>query len=243
MLNRRDFLKAAVIGGAAFGAGFKLGDLGRADAGRRLVLHGFVPGDETAVRDLVDAFLSLSAGPLPVPQVDAPAAWRAAVGGALRGGARRYARGGRQVLTVQLGALERALPADLLVQAEGRILDPAGGVDDRILALRERFRGTSAALVVSCRLENRPDALAQERVLVVEDERGVQERLPLAGASRRLEIAGPAGRTVVAVDAAGARVAAACCRHATCRLQGVVARPGELIACAPNRVVLRVETA
>jgi hypothetical protein len=38
-------------------------------------------------------------------------------------------------------------------------------------------------------------------------------------------------------------VVSASCRHATCRLQGAVTRPGELIACAPNRIVLRVETA
>ena len=48
MIDRRSFLKTAVLGGAAFGAGLKLGDSldARRSTGRRIVLHGFLPADE-----------------------------------------------------------------------------------------------------------------------------------------------------------------------------------------------------
>jgi hypothetical protein len=175
--------------------------------------------------------------------VDAPPAWRRAVAGSLQQGAERYVRGGDRRFTVQLTSLEQTLPADLLLQQEGRVLDPASAFGRRLLAMRDGLRGRDAAIAVSCRLEKRPDALAGARVLVVENERGEHDRIALDGASRRLEIAGPAGKTSVLLDSHGARVTASSCRHATCRLQGAVSRPGELIACAPNRVVLRVETA
>jgi len=243
MIDRRSFLKTALLGGAAFGAGLKLGTLGGRSTGERIVLHGFVPADEAAVQRALTAFLGLQAGALPAPAVDAPAAWRPAVAGALRTAASRYERASDRVLTVQVLPLEESLPADLLLQQGGAVLDHASRFGRDLLALREQLQGRQAAVAVSCRLEDRPSPLAGKPVLVVEDERGVQERVALDGRRRELVLAGPAGRTTVLTDGHGARVASASCRHATCRRQGVIARPGELVACAPNRVVLRVETA
>ncbi len=243
MFNRRSFLKSAMLGGAAFGAGLKLGGVFDGAGTGRVVLHGFVPADETAVRGVLDTFLALDGGRLPAPVVDAPPAWRRTVAASLQSGADRYVRGSDRVLTVQLSALDGALPADIMLQQDGRVLDPASRFGQRLLTLREQLRGRDAAVAVTCRLEPRPDATAAGRVLVVENENGEQDRIALDGAARRLDLAGPAGRTGVIIDERGVRVADACCRHATCRLQGTVSRPGELIACAPNRLVLRVETA
>ncbi len=243
MFNRRSFLKTAILGGAAFGAGLKLGGAFDGATGRRVVLHGFVPADESAVTDVLGAFLNLDGGRLPAPVVDTPAAWRSTVAGALRTASDRYVRGGDRVLTVQVTPLDSALPADIMLSQGSRVLDPAGAFGRDLVSLRERLQGRQAAVAVSCRLEDRPDALASERVLVVENERGVQDRIAMDGRSRRLELAGPAGPTRVVMDEHGVRVAEAGCRHATCRLQGTVSRPGEMIACAPNRLVLRVETA
>jgi hypothetical protein len=243
MIDRRSFLKTALLGGAAFGAGVKLGTLGGPAAGERVVLHGFVPADGHAVQRLLAAFLAREDGALPAPAVDVPAAWRPAVAGALRTGADRYVRAADRVFTVQVSTLEQRLPADLLLQQGSTVLDPRSRFGRELLALREDLHGRPADVAVSCRLEPRPTALAGTPVLVVENERGVQERLPLDGTTRRLDLAGPAGSTGLVTDAGGARVVAASCRHATCRRQGVISRPGELIACAPNRLVLRVETA
>jgi hypothetical protein len=243
MIDRRSFLKTALLGGAAFGAGYELGGALDAPVGGRVVLHGFVPGDETAIRGVLDAFLALETGRLPAPQVDAPAAWRRTAAASLQQAADRYVRGGARQFSIQLTRLDERLPADLMLQQEGRVLDPASAFGRRLHELRERLQGRRAEVAVSCRLEPRPDALGAGRVLVVETERGEQDRIALDGATHRLELAGPAGKTGIVIDPQGARVVAASCRHATCRLQGAAARPGELIACAPNRLVLRVETA
>ena len=243
MIDRRSFLKNALLGGAAFGAGLKLGGAFDATAGGRVVLHGFVPADEAAVRGVLDAFLALDGRRLPAPQVDAPAAWRRAVAGSLRQAADRYVRGGDRQFTVQVTHLDETLPADLMLQQDGRVLDPTSAFGRGLLEQRDRLHGRRAAVAVSCRLEDRPGALAGSRVLVIENENGEYDRVALDGATRRLELTGPAGKTSVLLDTGGARVVGASCRHATCRMQGAVARPGELIACAPNRLVLRVETA
>jgi hypothetical protein len=243
MIDRRSFLKSALLGGAAFGAGYKLSDALDGAAAGPVVLHGFVPADEAAVRGVLETFLALDAGRLPAPIVDVVPAWRRTVAGSLQQAADRYQRPGQRQFAVQVASLDEALPADLMLQQQARVLDPDRGFGRGLLELRERLRGRDATVAVTCRLEDRPDALAGDRVLVIEDERGEHDRIALAGAARRLELTGPAGKTAVLVGADGARVTASSCRHATCRRQGTVSRPGELIACAPNRLVLRVETA
>lgn len=245
MIDRRSFLKTAVLGGAAFGVGLKLGEHFGAGAGggRRVVLHGFLPADEGLIGETLGAFLALEGGRLPAPVLAAVPAWRATAAGALRTAADRYVRDPQRLFSVQVTTLDDALPADFMLQLGDRVLDPRAGLDARLLHLRERLRGRQAQVAVSCRLEARGELRGAQRVLVIETERGVQDRIALTGPARRLELDGPAGRTSVACDADGVRVTAASCRHATCRRQGTIAQPGELIACAPNRVVLRIETA
>jgi hypothetical protein len=84
---------------------------------------------------------------------------------------------------------------------------------------------------------------ASSRVLVIENERGIVDRIALDGRSRRLTVDGRLGRTGVTVSAEGAHVHNASCRHGLCRNAGFVQRPGEVIACAPNRILLHVENA
>ncbi|MBM4130321.1 hypothetical protein FJ250_04750 [bacterium] len=248
MLNRRAFLQSALLGGAAFGLGLKLG-LGGGQAGDRsqLVLHGFLPADGEAVGEAVRAFLAATPGQLPAPVLDVTPRLRGEVAAALRGRAGDFVRGDGRVLSLRvtdLGAdLATAAGADILVQDGGRVLDPAGEFGRGLLALRAALQGRTAAVALTARLEARDEPTGRGRVLVVEDERGLQERIALAGAPRSLELGGPAGRTQVEFGQDGVRVVRASCRHATCRLQGTATRAGDLIACAPNRLLLRVESA
>ncbi|MBD3220265.1 hypothetical protein GF314_03405 [bacterium] len=243
MTTRRTFLKTAILGGAAFTAGLELGGGLDARGMERVTLHGFLPADGRELDRLLTTFLAGRPGALPAPAVDAPRQLRAQVAGALRQAADRYVRTGDHAFDVQVTTLEAPLPADVMLQQDTRVVDPRSGFGRDLVALRERLRGRQAQLAVTCRLAPRPQATAAGRVLVVENERGVQERIALAGADRRLELAGPVGATSVVFGADGAEVAGASCRHRTCQRQGRIGQPGEMVACAPNRLVLRVEMA
>lgn len=243
MLNRRAFLQTAVLGGAVFGLGVKLGLGGRAATGPQLVLHSFLPDDGTAIQAAVSAFLAAVPGRLPAPVLDVTPRLRGAVAAGLRGRRDDYLRDDARVLTVQVADLAGSCDADVLLQDDGRILDPASQFGRELLALRGAVQGRPAMVAFTARLEDRIDVKGRGRVLVVENERGLQERIDLRGDARTLTVAGPAGRTVVAFGEHGVQVREASCRHRTCQLQGTAVRAGELIACAPNRVLLRVESA
>ncbi len=57
---------------------------------------------------------------------------------------------------------------------------------------------------------------------------------------RTLEVPGPLGRTVIAVEPGRARVAADPGSRQYCVRQGWLARPGEIAICAPNHVSLQI---
>lgn len=62
---------------------------------------------------------------------------------------------------------------------------------------------------------------------------------PLAG-PRDLAVAGPLGATAVRVEPDGARVTDSPCPQRLCVAAGKISRPGEVVACLPNRIALRI---
>ena len=63
---------------------------------------------------------------------------------------------------------------------------------------------------------------------------------PLA-AGRDVEIKGSLGPTRITIDSDGARVTAAPCPRRICMSMGPIRKAGELIACIPNHILVRVD--
>jgi hypothetical protein len=62
---------------------------------------------------------------------------------------------------------------------------------------------------------------------------------PLDGA-RRVSVPGPLGDTVVEIAEGSARVLSSPCAEKTCVKSGRISRPGQWIACLPNRVFVEI---
>jgi hypothetical protein len=253
MISRRSFLKlsgiAAVAAGAGFGTGSMLGG-GGAGSGRRFAMHGFVPDDDRAVAAFLRFFASELPGGAAAPVISADARWTGVIGGALRNGTRSTgpeAGGGR--VTVRMARIGQPVPGDILVSDDRkRIHDPACDFSIALHSLRSTLKAGEASYMISAEyVEEAPLAslFAASRVLVVENEHGLIDRIALDGrkGSRRLDVDGRFGRTGVTVHGDGAHVHESTCRHGLCRGAGTASRPGDVIACAPNRILLRVETA
>jgi hypothetical protein len=58
---------------------------------------------------------------------------------------------------------------------------------------------------------------------------------------RRIELDGPLGATQVEISAGRARVVSSPCSRKICIEMGDIHRSGDLLACVPNRVVIRIE--
>jgi hypothetical protein len=68
---------------------------------------------------------------------------------------------------------------------------------------------------------------------------GFEEFAPINGTSA-VEVEGPLGTTVVEVAGGEARVASSPCPHQLCVKAGAVRRPGTVVVCVPNKVVVTV---
>jgi len=84
-----------------------------------------------------------------------------------------------------------------------------------------RFGGTAASLTVEINA-------ADERLLYG------------FGAERIVEVEGPLGRTRVVIEEDGVRIASSPCPDKLCVHMGAIRKPGQWIACLPNRVFVRI---
>lgn len=251
MISRRSFLKlsglATVVAGAGFGTGSMLGS-GSAMSGRRFAMHGFVPDDDRAVADFLRFFSSELPAVKAAPAISADSRWQRVITASLRSGTRSVGPDhGSGRVSVRMVRIGQPVPGDILVSDDRkRIYDPAGDFSLGLQSLRSTMQSAEARYMISAEyVEETPLAslFASSRVLVIENERGIVDRIALDGQRRRLDVDGRLGRTGLTVSADGAHVHSASCRHGLCRGAGVARRPGDVIACAPNRILLRVENA
>jgi len=77
------------------------------------------------------------------------------------------------------------------------------------------------------------------RVVVTDGERTVLTA-PL-DSHNSFELNGPLGLSRLEIDERGARITAAPCPRRVCLTMGPIRQSGELIACIPNRILVRVE--
>lgn len=57
---------------------------------------------------------------------------------------------------------------------------------------------------------------------------------------REVELAGPLGMTRLVIDQQGARITASPCALKVCMGMGPARRPGDLLACLPNRILVEI---
>jgi hypothetical protein len=58
---------------------------------------------------------------------------------------------------------------------------------------------------------------------------------------RHVDVEGPIGATVVAIEGGKVRIEDSPCPNKTCVSSGAVSEPGQWVACLPNQVFVRVE--
>jgi hypothetical protein len=249
MISRRSFLKLSGLTAVAIGAGAGTGYLyNTAGTQRCFAMHGFVPGD----RRIAAAFLQAFVNELPeevrglTPTVHADGQWHDALRAGFRGNS--FSSGpvfekGR--ITLRMTALAHTVPADVLVFDERKnMYIPERDFNGSLSEVRGMLQGAQARYQLSAVYDETPplaSLLSRGRVVVVENERGIVDRIPLRG-KQTLRVTGPQGATGVTITDAAVLVHSSTCRHSLCR-QGIASAPGDVIACAPNRVLLRIEMA
>ncbi len=244
MIQRRTFLKLATLGVASIGTGIGAGILTHRTH-TRAAMHAFLPTDPALAGDLMRAFLAR------LPEGGRSASLVLAGDGPLRAAIADACQGGGMFPAARI--VVRVEPCAAAVTSDVMLTDGAHGIvrpdtdfGSHLAALRARLRGERATWMLSADYDERDlvDRLvAPSLVAVVEDERGLADRIALDGRTRTITVSGPVGRSTFEISSAGAVAVAAPCRHGLCVHRGRITQPGEAVACAPNRALVRIEAA
>jgi len=81
----------------------------------------------------------------------------------------------------------------------------------------------------------------QRAVILVDNREITSVLLDPDGGSRDLTIPGVRGASIIRVDGPYVSIVASACPDQLCIKMGRKSRPGEVIVCLPNRVVVRIE--
>jgi len=65
-------------------------------------------------------------------------------------------------------------------------------------------------------------------------------RLPLAE-NKSIEVLGPLGKSIVEIKNRRVRILSSPCPDKLCIKEGYINKPGQLIVCVPNRIVIKIE--
>jgi hypothetical protein len=248
MITRRDFFRMTGLAAAALGTGYTTGKWTAPAVEDRFSISGFLPADPETVAGLATIF-SRRAGVTSQPIVLAASPWKESI---LAGSRAALAddRSGKRFegpVVFRMTSLSQGMPADILVaDARTGVYRPDADFTVAMAEFRSRLQGKTATHLFSAegRVHGAMSLFAgTERFVVIESEKGIFDRIPLVDSFRSISVDGVQGKTGIKIADGRVSVHSASCRNQLCRHLGPISQDGQLIACAPNRVMIRIEAA
>lgn len=238
-LTRRGFLKKVGLSALALTAGYAVGSLTGPRQVRTLVLQAFIPADAALAVDLATAFAQL-AGPVGDVLVGGEAGWVDYLSAALSSARQPGAVG---LLSLHTAPLQRPAPADLLLSDQRlAVYDPQHQFDPRFARLRRQMRGLPASLVLNAAVLTLPPRSSPALHALIRVGSAVIDRVPLDQDYKDIVVDGSLGKTHLSIKDGRLAVKQASCRQHFCQQVGFLAHPGDRTACAPNRLLVEIES-
>ncbi|MHC1739073.1 MAG: NusG domain II-containing protein [Ignavibacteriaceae bacterium] len=243
MISRRSFLKTAGIATLSLSAGFGLGKVTKSSSKTEFIsIYGFLPDDKKLISRVFNTFGNqLNAGSINSVSVSGGSE----IAEAIRSGLSDNMSSGllkNNQLMVRVAKLNAATQSDILIRKDGKILNPEFNYDNVLLELRNGLKAKDASFFFSAEISNNSflgNLFKPSNTLVIENDKGVVDEIKLDRKVSEINIAGDCGNTVVSFGENSAHVKSASCRNKQC-MHGNLATSNSLIACAPNRLILRL---
>lgn len=244
MLSRRSFLKLSGIAAVSLGSGFGIGKVVSSQANKEsIMLCGFLPDNQeqivNTVKSFVDEFLCNETFSVSVRGDDNfSSILRNQLGNRISSTSNRN-------LNIQLTKLTTSLPSDILIKTdEAKIFSPDTDFSASIKSTRNSVLGQNAVYQLNVELTEISilDIFnSNNRVAVIENSKGIVEKIKLNRKATSFKVSGNIGNVVFNIGNGNAHVHSSTCRHQLCKKGNTALAYGDFIACAPNKVILRIE--
>lgn len=241
MISRRNFLKIAGLSSIALGAGFSTGKLVGNKKSVYFAIHGFIPADEQVLANIITAFKNkVKSNSSPVI-VSSTKIGEAIARFDLNARKEYFTKNGS--ITYRIERLDKSIDSDIIVSDANNSVYSLNDLNTSFENIRSRLKNRKAGLLFTAEYKE-IDFLASllnsdKKEVVIENEKGLVDRISLSNNYRNILINGPQGKTGLKIENGIARVHASTCRHGICK-HSVASGVGNIIACAPNKVLIKI---
>ncbi|HCY76872.1 MAG TPA: hypothetical protein DHV28_13205 [Ignavibacteriales bacterium] len=241
MISRRNFLKIAGLSSVALGAGFTAGKLVGNKKSVYFAVHGFIPADEQVIANLVTAFKNkVKSNSKPVV-ISTSKIGEAINRFDLNSRKENFTNSG--TITYRLKRLNEQVGSDIIVSDADNSVYSLNNLNSAFENIRSGLKNRKADLLFTAEYKE-TDLLtslfsSENREVVIENEKGLVDRISLDSNYKNIFIEGPQGKTGLKIENGIARVHTSTCRHGICK-HSVASGVGNIIACAPNKVLIKI---
>ena len=244
MVTRRNFLKIAGLTSVALGAGYTAGKLTENSKFVNYTVHGFIPADEQVIANLVSAFknkiksnteaivISDSKFGEIINRID------------LKSRKENFSNSGS--ITYRIKRLDKQIDSDIIVSDGNNSVYSLDDFTSRLINIRSDIKNRKAEYFFTAEYSE-TDFLSSifksnKKEVVIENEKGLVDRISLENNYKNILIDGSQGKTGIKIENGVAQVHTSTCRHGICK-HTIASGVGNIIACAPNKVLVKIELA
>lgn len=243
MISRRNFLKIAGLTSVALGAGYTTGKLTGNSKTINYTVHGFIPFDEQVIANLVSSFKNkVKSNSEPVIISDSK------IGEIIN----RFDLNSRKEnftnsgsITYRLKRLDKQIDSDIIVSDANNSVYSLDDLSSAFENIRTGLKNRKADFLFTAEYTE-TDFLSSifksgSKEVVIENEKGLVDRISLDKSYKNILIDGPQGKTGIKIENGIAQVHTSTCRHGICK-HTIASSVGNIIACAPNKILVRIES-
>ncbi len=244
MLSRRKFIKLTGIAGLSAASGFGFGRILKGDSQYRFALYGYLPDDKSIILKTARLFFHSLKINSEMP-VFADIRNNEIIKGFSRVINFNSILKNRTVI-IKLEMLKHNVNADLVISDNINPVYPIEkDFNNNFLPLRNTLSGLKAGCFFAMEYFEQDNITAllnnRKKYVVIESDNGIVDRIPINKNYNGIHVNGPQGKTVFRINNESVKVTHASCRHKICEGMGYAFKTGDVIACAPNRVLIRIE--
>ncbi len=244
MISRRNFLKIAGLTSVALGAGYTTGKLTGNSKTVNYTVHGFIPADERVIANLVASFKNkVKSNTEPVVIADSK------LGETInridiKSRKENFSTNGS--ITYRLKRLDKLVDSDIIVSDVNNSVYSLDDLNSAFENIRAGLKNKKADFLFTAEYTE-TDFLSSifksgSKEVVIENETGLVDRISLDKSYKNILIDGPQGKTGLKIENGIAQVHTSTCRHGICK-HTIASGVGNIIACAPNKVLVKIELA
>ncbi|HSD63584.1 MAG TPA: NusG domain II-containing protein [Ignavibacteriaceae bacterium] len=241
MISRRDFLKLAGVSAAALGAGYSTGKL-IDNKNFYFSVNGFIPADEKILHNLITAFKKKVKSNT-IPSIYAEEHLKKIIYSIDKSGYdENFSNDG--LIEYRIYNLKKEFKSDIIVSDDkNSVYSPDQDFNLAFASLRRDLKNKNAEYGFSALYKTESlfsNLFGIKKDLVIENENGIVDKIKSGRSYKNIAVKGPLGITGVSVADNMVKVHSSCCRNEICR-HSIISQPGEIIACAPNKILIHFE--